>query len=736
MKFGSQIKATLHLEWKNYYVDYDGLKKILKQGENREGGYTEKDETEFFEKLDKELEKVYTFQNTKYEEIKNRVQKSEKIVESVGKDRSLNAHQIYSDIERQINSITEELNELAKYARLNYTGIIKIIKKHDRRTRYFLRPMFSVRLNACPFYKETFEPVIVNLSRLYHIVHRGLGGDEISSIPPNISNIIPLFPSQEKFFRQSRKFWVHPDNVVEVETTILRHLPVLIYKPGSDSSVHSIYLDNNSFELYQDKVDRKPGDQLIRLRWYGKVPANDIYVERKVRQEDDEIKERFAVKEKYTNALLKGEYSVDKKVKEMKEHPGTTEEEVQNFQTLVKEIQNTIVEKKLQPVLRTYYNRMAFQIPGDSSVRVSFDTEFYMTREDNFGDSDDSNRRRNDDWRRRDIDDDNFNKLPPSECIKFPYAVLEVKLNLSENEQEPDWVQELASSHLVEAAPQFSKYVHGVATLFTSQAQSLPYWLPNIDKDILKPPTLRQPSDANANEESVASSSSVLITPSLPRNINSEDNSTTIEVNDSLDMDINKKGKAVVYTSDDEDHDENAPLLGEEEREVVIQQQDRPIGLRTFSRIFRKRRPIPDRETISRILPLPPKVVGPVQVEPKVYFANERTFFSWLRFCVLLGSLALGLFNSAAADNKLAIYCAVSYTSISVVVLFYSLFQFKKRNRMINSLHPGPYDDLIAPAAVCAAIFVAIGLNFYLKLAPKMVEDENHNFVIKLNLPE
>ncbi|CAG8460579.1 8035_t:CDS:2 [Diversispora eburnea] len=695
MKFGSQIKATLHLEWKNYYVDYDGLKKILKQGEEREGGYTDKDETAFFEKLDKELEKVYTFQNTKYEEIKNRVQSCEKIVESVSKDRSLNAHQTYSDIKRQINSITEELNELAKYARLNYTGIIKIIKKHDRRTRYFLRPMFSVRLNACPFYKETFEPVIVNLSRLYHIVQRGLGGDEI---PPNFSNIIPLFPSQEKFFRQSRKFWVHPDNVVEVETTILRHLPVLIYKPGTDSSVHSIYFDNDSFELYQDKVDRKPGDQLIRLRWYGKVPSNDIFVERKVRQGDDEIKERFAIKEKYTNALLKGEYSLDKRLEKMKEHPGTTEEEIQNFQTLVKEIQNTIVEKKLQPVLRTYYNRMAFQIPGDSSVRVSFDTQFYMIREDNFGDSDDSNRRRNEDWRRRDIDDDNFNKLPPSECVKFPYAVLEVKLNLSENELEPDWVQELASSHLVEAAPQFSKYVHGVATLFTSQAQSLPYWLPNIDKDILKPPTLRQPSEAN--EEPAASSSSMpsMITPSLPKDIISEE--TTVEINDdSSDIVINKKGKAVVYTTDDEDHDENTPLLeGEECEEEVI--QHRPIGLRTFSKIFRKKSSIPDRETSSRIMFLPPKVTGPIQVEPKVYFANERTFFSWLRFCVLLGSLALGLFNSAAADNKLAIYCAVSYTSIN---------------------------DLIAPGVVCAAIFIATGLNFYLKLAPRVVEGNDGN---------
>jgi len=44
----------------------------------------------------------------------------------------MNVPERYAEVEREINDITEELNELAKYARLNYTGIIKIVKKHDR----------------------------------------------------------------------------------------------------------------------------------------------------------------------------------------------------------------------------------------------------------------------------------------------------------------------------------------------------------------------------------------------------------------------------------------------------------------------------------------------------------------------------------------------------------------------------------------------------------------------------
>src|SRR6266511_2705514 len=116
---------------------------------------------------------------------------------------------------------------------------------------------------------------------------------------------------------------------------------------------------------------------------------------------------------------------------------------------------------------------MAFQIPGDNRVRISLDTEFHIIREDNF---DTVRRRSEDEWRRSDIEDDKFEKLPSSECAKFPYAILEIRLNV-DSDNEPSWVKEFLGGHLVEEAPQFSKYVHGVATLFTAQAPSLPYWV-------------------------------------------------------------------------------------------------------------------------------------------------------------------------------------------------------------------------------------------------------------------
>jgi SPX domain protein involved in polyphosphate accumulation len=103
-------------------------------------------------------------------------------------------------------------------------------------------------------------------------------------------------------------------------------------------------------------------------------------------------------------------------------------------------------------VMRTFYNRTAFQLPGDARVRISLDTELTMVREDNW----DGKRRAGDNWRRTDIAIDYpFLQLEPGDVERFPYGVLEVKLQTQLGQEPPDWVRELVSSHLVEAIPKF-----------------------------------------------------------------------------------------------------------------------------------------------------------------------------------------------------------------------------------------------------------------------------------------
>lgn len=69
-------------------------------------------------------------------------------------------------------------------------------------------------------------------------------------------------------------------------------------------------------------------------------------------------------------------------------------------------------------VMRTFYNRTAFQLPGDARVRISLDTELSMVREDNW----DERIRSGDNWRRTDIGIDwPFSQLPNDDKELFKY---------------------------------------------------------------------------------------------------------------------------------------------------------------------------------------------------------------------------------------------------------------------------------------------------------------------------
>jgi VTC domain len=112
------------------------------------------------------------------------------------------------------------------------------------------------------------------------------------------------------------------------------------------------------------------------------------------------------------------------------------------------------------------------------------DTELSLIREDSF----DGVKRAGDNWRRTDIGIDYpFNQLPDKDICRFPYAVLEVKLQTQFGQDPPLWVRELVSSHLVEAVPKFSKFIHGGASLLYDKVELLPFWYMQMATDIRKP---------------------------------------------------------------------------------------------------------------------------------------------------------------------------------------------------------------------------------------------------------
>jgi uncharacterized membrane protein YidH (DUF202 family) len=62
------------------------------------------------------------------------------------------------------------------------------------------------------------------------------------------------------------------------------------------------------------------------------------------------------------------------------------------------------------------------------------------------------------------------------------------------------------------------------------------------------------------------------------------------------------------------------------------------------------------------------RIALPVRVEPKVAFANERTFLSWLHFTVILGGLAVGLLNFGDKASTLSRSSWLNFFNVSVQV--------------------------------------------------------------------
>ncbi|KAJ7978918.1 SPX domain-containing protein [Quillaja saponaria] len=172
MKFGkslsNQIEETLP-EWRDKFLSYKDLKKRLKLLEPAKGGGSAGDgerpnkraridaasdedgmsqeEIEFRKLLEDELEKFNTFFLEKEEEyiirlkeLQDRVSKAKEFTEEMIKVR------------KEIVDFHGEMVLLENYSALNYTGLVKILKKHDKRTGALIRLPFIQKVLQQPFF--------------------------------------------------------------------------------------------------------------------------------------------------------------------------------------------------------------------------------------------------------------------------------------------------------------------------------------------------------------------------------------------------------------------------------------------------------------------------------------------------------------------------------------------------------------------------------------------------------
>ncbi|QDS71688.1 hypothetical protein FKW77_008193 [Venturia effusa] len=804
MRFGHQLKTSLIQNWYYHYIDYDGLKDALNTDyesdptrdnpKPKRRPWTEEDEQKFVKQLEAELDKVFTFQKVKSQEIVKRIRASEQEVNNVvaqadqqvpndpqGGQADVSLEEDFMLLEEDLSDVIADVHDLARFTQLNYTGFQKIIKKHDKQTTWHLKPVFAARLRAKPFFKDNYDAFIVKLSRLYDLVRtRGnpVVGDSAAG------------GGQQNFVRQTTKYWVHPDNITELKLIILKHLPVLVFNASkefdlADSAISSIYYDNtDTWELYEGRLKKTEGAEAIRLRWYGGMDTDTIFVERKTHREDwtgeKSVKARFTLKEKNVNAFLAGKFTVEQAFEKMRREGKKSDKEIAELEQLARELQYRVITRKLVPVTRSFYHRTAFQLPGDARVRISLDTELTMVREDNL----DGRQRAGKNWRRMDIGIDYpFSQLPPEDVERFPYAVLEVKLQTQAGQAPPEWIRELTSSHLVEAVPKFSKFIHGTAKLNPNRIHLLPFWAPQMDVDIRKPVTHRfgieRPgtskdiSTTDLDEEDESDDDDAL--PRAPFDgANGSDENVNIrrlrEARDALEaheqqqqrdlleeaalqngaatgnsLDVEERIAAQPLPSADDDY----PLYDSDSEEEDLEEARR-VGGWNYYRIWARKHAQEAGSALWKglmfIIPrpratyMPPPLqggVGPVKgvgeirrfhapkgkrIHVPVRIEPKVSLATERTFLSWMEfSITIGAIAATLLNfgDKVSVYSAIAFTAVATGAILYSLVLYLWRVQKTRQRRAVVYHDKWGPSVLCIALLAAVMVNVGLRFGGK-----------------
>jgi SPX domain protein involved in polyphosphate accumulation len=174
MRFGRTLERAIYQPWRDSYIDYAKLKKLLREDDSASNSpdrqtsdrWTEDDEGAFVDELvNVQLEQVHAFHKDTYEKLSDQTAKCEARLDSIavagkgqaeGKDGEQDKDAEGSngkkpvpseeekkttlqEVLKELDHITKETNELETYARINYAGFLKAAKKHDRKRGHAYR---------------------------------------------------------------------------------------------------------------------------------------------------------------------------------------------------------------------------------------------------------------------------------------------------------------------------------------------------------------------------------------------------------------------------------------------------------------------------------------------------------------------------------------------------------------------------------------------------------------------
>jgi uncharacterized membrane protein YidH (DUF202 family) len=341
--------------------------------------------------------------------------------------------------------------------------------------------------------------------------------------------------------------------------------------------------------------------------------------------------------------------------------------------------------------MRTQYMRTAFQIPFDATVRVSLDTNLCMISERGY-DLESGKR-----WHR-----DPKVPIKNTEIARFPHAVLEIKLEVKEGASTPQWVTDLQNSGMLYEVHKFSKFIHGCATLQSEDVRAVPYWIDDksVKDSIIASGSghiLAGASSTEFGERASAGPGANQIYPHLLPHGTVAENKKDVQGRassmkvDRVDQAFGQKYQNYGLTyqeayGDEEDDDEgceNCSLWPGASCRGFAEEEAAPTSIQ--------------------------------KIEPKVFFANERTFLHWLHMGVLLSGVASGVLAFSPNDAIIQFY-GVLLLPVALGFCLYALHTFLWRAERIKMRVPGRWDDPLGPVVIAVTLTAVLTLNFFMRL--------------------
>jgi uncharacterized membrane protein YidH (DUF202 family) len=389
--------------------------------------------------------------------------------------------------------------------------------------------------------------------------------------------------------------------------------------------------------------------------------------------------------------LFKDTYPIEEKRAAM-QAKGKSQEQLDEWELLVREILQVIHTKQLMPTMRTQCMRTAFQIPFDDTVRISLDTNLCMISERGY------NIQGGKVWHR-----DPSKPLKSTEITRFPHAILEVKLNLGPSASTPQWVIDLQSSGLLYEVHKFSKFIHGCAALLPEEVRAVPYWIDDASiRDSLiacgaERILVDLPAEKKTGGRAAGPGANILYPHLLPFGTIDEGKAKSADGRTRLHLPEQKNGSKVPSEM-------SAPDL----RRAAAEQDEEDC----CDRLNEFCCPSADGgEETSRA----PTAVQ--KIEPKIFFANERTFLHWLHSGITLSTIATGIlaFASEEENASWAHWYALSLLPVSLGFCIFALHIFLVRNEKIKTRTPGRWDDPRGPFLLGGTLVLVLVVSFFVK---------------------